>query len=1830
MSNQFYKYITNLLLDFFLDSNTNLQAGNRYYLQVERDEDVHQIMASFSEHEHLDFSYSHEQGNVYNTFSFDVSGVRLVIANTSVEVNPDFLVTLRNQVGEQKGVWKDTALFSIVSRQLDSISGGSSDLQKEGMPLHPSAFVKKLQAEIQNNALANVDRIILDYRMGQILEDLSFQQVTFFDFEEIFSAISKGVINQGDYEHFGLFHDSELHTYSVGQIKSRLELNRELFDYVQKVHATNFDEGLLERKIALRYARDLADENKWMKTEFTDVLKGFEDAKVEGATVELSEIRIHKKLNFWERSLKDTKAGKRKRHIIVFNPEHLEEVQIIANFLLEGEVKSLSNMFISIDKKSKSLVKCQAGKVNLSINIQTQNFSPTFTKISYKHDQKVSLGCELNIVVLPMNREDFIDFETNFSIDSGKCCIFSNLESDIKTIGDGSFTEDIVEITEMDKSIIILNEQRYKLVFQSDAFNDENELKVNLIYEKYQLNVPIIFRNELPEVVPINAFRIWRLKREEGRSFQRGNKSKLIIGNREYYASHEFIIYLDWEQKWIEDGLMSARIDSGEIIKEEIHLSVELREAYNRFINRFKIASNVPSLTYYDETLKKHALEYLDSYIREIESFTDGVAAGRKGIDLFKLGVLSIQDEILFSPFHPLNIAYQLELTNSLQTEQVENAVLTRLRPESLVPYIYVSSKHDQLYKSDEQAIAAEWITFRPVQKVSVADANKYLAKIIQDKLLQFEEHFAYLFTARSKSPLKINVINIENDHEVVRGILSWMLHQLKKKEKKDILPIEITIYRDSNYISAFDQLSKTNDIEEFEKQFGLKIDNINDLNPTDILRMIHRSLVFYKKKSINEFDYAHISYYRMNLQEKYAIQPMKDMNTGLALQGLYSSVPSMKGKENYKSGFGLKNYNHPENELLLKVAISVNELAANLKNEGNDSYHKGEAIFSRTTAAEEAYLNTIFSASHWVTFIDSNLDLEYFNSLNENLVVIHYNDQYSSSNKYDAITVTNKSEQYYSVIKEFLKEKGVQDNNEAAIQTIKAFNTFNGEWLLRIVGSKGHFSREKLSILSAIKFALAYFDHPKIKWVPISLEEILRVTGSVSLNRTDGIFTAKNLGFNGSHSDDLLLMGIEETDHKKLLVHFFPIEVKIGVNMKPVLEKAKVQVSKTKKLFKEALCNQAKPFTSKFYRYFFAQLYLVNAAKLNYSQFWLQKDYQISETIIGKLLSNEMIISFKTDNYLGDGAVLSFQKNAFIRESEFTDGITFVNLPEHDGYNGLVKSMEEMYKWIQVQPNDLIREKMLSHTYLVDENYSDCLTDGAEESIPTVNPIAQIERTDDQKGTYSVKYASEEPQVEPQVEPQDESHNEPKVEPQDEPQVEPQDEPQVEPQDEPQVEPQDEPQVEPQDELQNEPQEEPQEELQKEKKLSVEKSEEELEEETIQLVEAPNVMATNARVFTAEATKKIEDIRVLIGKAENSNKKIYWEYGNQGLANRHLLISGKSGQGKTYFMQCLLLELSKQQVSSIVVDYTEGFLPTQLEPEFVNYLGNKLNQRIVFTEKFPINPFRRNVRDIGGLTLPESDTDVAERVKSVFSSVYRSLGIQQQNAIYDAALRGMQKYDREMNLDHLRNCLEEDGSNYAKTALSQIRPFIDRQVFSQDSAMAWDNILSDRGCVYVIQLTGYPRDIQLIITEFILWDLWNFTLRTGNKSQPIPIVLDEAQNLDHTEQSPSSKILTEGRKFGWSGWYATQFLKSQLGSDELARLQNASQKIYFAQPEQELSYIASNLSSDNAERKRIETRISNLKKGQCLVHGPMLTERKELSSQSVITVDITSLNERI
>ena len=377
----------------------------------------------------------------------------------------------------------------------------------------------------------------------------------------------------------------------------------------------------------------------------------------------------------------------------------------------------------------------------------------------------------------------------------------------------------------------------------------------------------------------------------------------------------------------------------------------------------------------------------------------------------------------------------------------------------------------------------------------------------------------------------------------------------------------------------------------------------------------------------------------------------------------------------------------------------------------------------------------------------------------------------------------------------------------------------------------------------------------------------------------------------------------------------------------------------------------------------------------------------------------------------------------------------------------------------------------------------------------------------------------------------------------------------------------------------------------------------------------------------TEEMPLAIEDVRILIGN-DRSNRPVHWEFGHKNLANRHLLITGGSGQGKTYAIQTFLYELACQKISSVVFDYTDGFLPDKLEPPFAKALDGKIVQHIAIINRIPINPFKRQTLSIAGLTTQEPSTLVAGRFAAIMKHVY-SFGEQQYSALYSACRAGIDTYGDQMDFDKLRNNLEEASTSYAKTVLSKMQQLFDLNLFDTQNAFDWSEITERDGKVTVIQLTNLDREIQTVVTEMLMWDAWYALVKTGTKDHPFVVVLDEAQNLSIADGSPAQKILQEGRKYGWSAWFATQFLKGALSTDEISRLQQAAEVLYFKPSNEEAPWVAQQLASGATPAADWLETIKQMQKGHCIVRGDRIRPNNTFGACPATMVKVSSFEDR-
>ncbi|SHH73898.1 hypothetical protein [Clostridium grantii] len=83
------------------------------------------------------------------------------------------------------------------------------------------------------------------------------------------------------------------------------------------------------------------------------------------------------------------------------------------------------------------------------------------------------------------------------------------------------------------------------------------------------------------------------------------------------------------------------------------------------------------------------------------------------------------------------------------------------------------------------------------------------------------------------------------------------------------------------------------------------------------------------------------------------------------------------------------------------------------------------------------------------------------------------------------------------------------------------------------------------------------------------------------------------------------------------------------------------------------------------------------------------------------------------------------------------------------------------------------------------------------------------------------------------------------------------------------------------------------------------------------------------------------------------------------------------------------------------------------------------------------------------------------------------------------------------------------------------------------------------------------------------------------------------------------------------------------MDSDEIKRLENSSQMVYFLPPDSEISPVSSNLSKDSSEKKDWERKLSSLKKGQCISQGLFIDDSGENKGDVAVVVDITAIGDR-
>lgn len=1293
--NPLYKYVSQLIVEFF--TNQQIKSGDRYNLYMEEKSYVHQLFEALRLNNNSavqPFFYKHPSGNdSFESFSIRINQTNVLIAS-SESATEDYFTMLRNTISEQAKGFENMALFIVYNQKLESISGGSENLEKDGMPLHYLSFRKRVENDINTSTSLKfhekeILKTILLYKTKNVLEDNN----SIFDYEAVINALSKGKIDKKDFQNLGLFPQEELPSKG-DKIETDIQENYKLFAEIESIFQQGEPETILKERLPDNVLHKFI-KGDWKLTDFSDISRWLETEKNKTVPEILAITCENEEITLWVRPDGSTATKRRQYNCILFNNLQQADINLEVKFdqrtKKEGIIYKENNLTI------------QSSGYSLQININQCEKSNNFHLVEYR-DPESGKKFSIKLLHVPFQSNFFTQFESNFLIKAGTSGNSLSIKDENVLIFNEGGQPPIEDDLEYDKQYQISENTSLKLNC------DYSSIDAEVILFHVSIEDTIIPIHIKPDFEPprlITGLDVWKEKRVKETDFRFEKEGEVIkirlkTEQQERTVSGDFRKNLILEKILTDSDSYSWVENSNESVsKFQLDLDPSIKNVFDQFRAIFRTKGIQPSLAYLNSEEREIANNYVQTISKYIADFAENTPLTPEQKNVFLLGVVrenSGVKRMKLSPYHPINVAYQLHVNNILEKDiDCYNAILKRLNPANLLPYI--EGKTKEIYVPTESAHSPEWMYYSVYSDTKQGIAKSYVSDLISSKLKGFKNNYSILFNQSKQAPIKINVINQGDCKEVLLGLFEFYRTELnthKDKRLNDLIPIEVFIYGSKNLVNKFEELTFYSSIEEIEEQLNVNL-KTNAFDKEDLLNTFFEKVNFYSRKFPKEkedFEYAHITFYQFDTEKaSFSFNEMSDVKTGLSLNGLLSDVSFVPYKDTYRTGFGT-NFLPKQRDELTDLAIRYNAFAKVASND--DPYDSSKALCTTINYAIRSQLEKLYSKSHWVTYIDPRVDLDFFKD-NSDLVIVHYSDQYTNSSGYDAITVSRKTEQYSFVVQEFLTKHNVKfDTQTDTIPIINFFNAVNGDWLLGLVRQRSHFPKEKLSLLSGVKTALAILLNPCIVWVPISLEEILRVSGNAGLTKEEGLFSTKNLGGIGSYSDDLLLIGLE-LKNDELLMHFYPVELKIGGL--GIVKKGKVQGERTAALIHEHLSKEG--FVNEFYKNFFAKLVLTSAEKMKLFQIW---DNQQWDTILidyrTQLLNNQFTVSRNLKPFIGDFGLIYFGNDTVTRTLQISENCMEVKLMEQDGYNFLVQPVDKLIQLFHHTKTTIDTNKLLAAQY--------------------------------------------------------------------------------------------------------------------------------------------------------------------------------------------------------------------------------------------------------------------------------------------------------------------------------------------------------------------------------------------------------------------------------------------------------------------------------------------------------------------------------------------------
>ncbi|HQM02003.1 MAG TPA: hypothetical protein PLH98_15845 [Ruminococcus flavefaciens] len=315
----------------------------------------------------------------------------------------------------------------------------------------------------------------------------------------------------------------------------------------------------------------------------------------------------------------------------------------------------------------------------------------------------------------------------------------------------------------------------------------------------------------------------------------------------------------------------------------------------------------------------------------------------------------------------------------------------------------------------------------------------------------------------------------------------------------------------------------------------------------------------------------------------------------------------------------------------------------------------------------------------------------------------------------------------------------------------------------------------------------------------------------------------------------------------------------------------------------------------------------------------------------------------------------------------------------------------------------------------------------------------------------------------------------------------------------------------------------------------------------------------------------------------------VIWSYSK--LPTAHLMITGKSGQGKTTFITKSVQLLAEKGEQVIIFDFSQSYSN-----------NNELLPISNICTKIPLNPLNPHIN--------EEKSSYINRIHRNLSGCFK---LSQATSIKLKKLLN-ETYSDKIGID--ADAFKENAS----AALTEVADFISNFYTKSSNNNTWQSILGENN-ITIISINDSIGDYEKT-TEFLLQDFYNYKQTTDNSR--VFLVVDEIQNLIRNDTNAIITILSQGRDKGIGLIMSTQSFKTIPAKYRSMFLQSGM-SIYFQPEITAVDIIAKNIHADSAEKNVAEV-LKKLHVGEFLAYGSMENIDGHVESDCLVFVSPVAL----